>query len=201
MEQQQAMDAFKVRQRITLMVNRYEIHRVDASGAEGELVAFAEQKRMAFREEVRFFADAARTQPVFGFKARRVIDLGATYDVTDAVGRQIGQFRKDFGKSLLRSTWHLSTTQGLTAVGRERNQTVAILRRVWGVIPVVGNVPVPFLFHFDFITPGGAVVMSDVKRPALRDVYDVTLPEVDGRRLDWRVAAAMAVALDALQSR
>jgi hypothetical protein len=33
-------------------------------------------------------------------------------------------------------------------------------------------------------------------------VYDVTLPTApNGWRLDWRVGAAMAVALDALQSR
>jgi len=43
--------------------------------------------------------------------------------------------------------------------------------------------------------------MSSTKRPALRDVYEIELPSVKGWHLDWRVAAAMAVALDALQSR
>jgi len=42
------------------------------------------------------------------------------------------------------------------------------------------------------------VLMSSVRKRSLRDRYDVTVP---GGRLDGRVAAAMAVALDALQSR
>jgi hypothetical protein len=40
--------------------------------------------------------------------------------------------------------------------------------------------------------------MTSDRRKAMRDVYDVDLP---GARVDWRVGASMAVALDALQSR
>lgn len=193
---------FRVRQKITMMVNRYEIHGVGPDGAEVGLWAFAEQKRMTFKEQVTFFSDAGKSQPVFGFKARTRMDLGATYDVTDATGASIGQFRKDFGKSLLRSTWHLTTPDGRVSLGQERNQAIAILRRVWGFIPVVGEIPVPFLFHFDFTLPDGQVVLSSKKKPALRDVYDVELPVLDtGHAIDWRVGAAMSVALDALQSR
>ncbi|MGB2702014.1 MAG: hypothetical protein WBC31_16755, partial [Candidatus Phosphoribacter baldrii] len=61
---------FKVRQRLTLMVNRYEIHGVDDAGVETQLWALAEQKRLAFKEQVTFYADAEKTRPVFGFKAR-----------------------------------------------------------------------------------------------------------------------------------
>ncbi len=75
------------------------------------------------------------------------MDLAATYDVTDAAGNPIGEFRKDFKKSLLRSTWHLQTPDGLVAVGQERSQGVAIARRV---IDMVGDLPVFLRFHFDF---------------------------------------------------
>ena len=71
-------DRFSLRQRITLMVNRYEIRTMDESGAEGALVAVAQQKRMAFKEHVTFYADEARTEPVFSFKARQHLDLAAT---------------------------------------------------------------------------------------------------------------------------
>jgi hypothetical protein len=58
---------------------------------------------------------------------------------------------------------------------------------------------VPFVFHFDFTEPGtGRPVMASERVWAIRDRYDVTVPD---QRLDFRVAAAMAVALDALQSR
>jgi hypothetical protein len=41
-------------------------------------------------------------------------------------------------------------------------------------------------------------VLSSERRRSIRDNYTVTVPDA---RLDFRVAAAMAVALDALQSR
>jgi hypothetical protein len=193
----QGIERFAVKQKITMMVNRYEVRAVDADGRPTELLAFAQQKRMAFKEEVTFFAEEERRTPVFSFKARQRMDLGATYDVKDPSGQPIGTFRKDFGKSLLRSTWHLESN-GIQAVGSERSKNVAIARRLWEFVPVVENLPSPFLFHFDFVDPAGEIVMSSQRGRSLRDKYDVTVP---GGRIDGRVAAAMAVALDALQSR
>jgi len=195
-------ERFTIKQKVTMMVNRYEIRSVDASGAEGPVIAMAQQKRMAFKEQVTFYADEARTQPVFGFKARQRMDLSATYDVTDASGTPIGSFRKEFAKSLLRSTWQLTSADGLQATGTERSHGVAIARRLWEVVPVISDLPSPFLFHFDFTAPDGSVVLSSVRRRSLRDRYDVELPTLaSGWQLDWRVGAAMGVALDALQSR
>jgi hypothetical protein len=195
-------ERFTLRQKITLMVNRYEVRAADASGTEGPVLAVAQQKRMAFKEQVTFYADEKRTQPVFSFKARQRMDLGATYDVFDASGTPIGWFRKDFGKSLLRSSWHLGTADGLEAFGTERNQNVAIFRRLWEVVPVLNDLPSPFLFHFDFTAGDGTLVLTSERRRSLRDQYDVRLPVAsNGWQLDWRVGLAMAVALDALQSR
>lgn len=195
-------ERFSLRQRITLMVNRYEIRTMDESGAEGALVAVAQQKRMAFKEHVTFYADETRTEPVFSFKARQHLDLAATYDVFDADGQPIGWFRKDFGRSLLRSSWHLGTTDGLEAFGTERHQHVALLRRAWEWLPVVSDLPSPFIFHFDFTAGDGTLVMSSERLRSLRDRYAVHVPVAsNGWQADWRVALSMAVALDALQSR
>ena len=189
---------FLMRQKLTMMVNQYEIYLANPDGSEGELMAFAQQKRMAFKEEVTFFSDRGKTRPVFSFKARKKIDLNAGYDVSDEGRQPIGSFRKDFGKSLLRSTWQLSAP-GLEAFGQERNQTIAVVRRLWDLIPVVGEVAVPFVFHFDFTdTAGGALVLSSERKKGIRDRYTVAVPD---ERVDFRLAAAMAVALDALQSR
>ncbi len=189
---------FFMKQRITMMVNRYELLAPNPDGSEGHLLAFAEQKRMAFKEQVTFFADTGKTQPVFSFKARKVIDLGSGYDVFDANGQTIGWFKKDFGKSLLRSSWHMSAP-GVEAFGTERNQTIAILRRFWDFIPYLGEVWVPFVFHFDFTDNAtGQPVMSVERKKSIRDRYIITVPD---QRLDFRVAAAMTVALDALQFR
>jgi hypothetical protein len=197
MEQGRPVERFSVTQKITMMVNRYEVRSVDSDGKPGEVMALAQQKRAAFKEEVRFFSDESKRTVLFSFKARQRLDLGATYDVFDAQQNAIGSFRKNFGASLLRSTWELDAP-GIHAVGSERSQGVAIARRVWEIVPFLDAIPVPFLFHFDFRDPSGQLVLSSERRPSLRDRYDVGIP---GARLDWRVAAAMAVALDALQSR
>jgi hypothetical protein len=191
------IERFAVVQRITMMVNRYEVRAVDGAGRPADLLALAQQKRMAFKEEVTFYAEEERRTPVFSFKARKRMDLAATYDVRDAAGAQLGTFRKDFGASLLRSTWHLEAP-GIQAVGRERSAGIALARRAWEMLPVVESLPSPFLFHFDFVDASGALVMSSERGRSLRDRYDVRVPEA---RVDGRVAAAMAVALDALQSR
>ena len=190
-------EQFAVTQKITLAVNRYDIRSLDADGKPGALLATAQQKRLAFKEQVTFFADEARTMPVFSFKARKRLDLGSGYDVVDAEGAPIGSFRKDFGKSLLRSTWHLEA-DGLTSTGTERNATVAVLRRAWNLVPVVGEIPMPFLFHFDFVDDRDRPVLTSTRRISARDRYDITVP---GGLVDGRLAAAMAVALDALQDR
>lgn len=189
---------FFVRQRVTLMVNRYEITAANPDGSEGQLLAFAEQKRMKLREEVVFFADTAKSRKVFSFKARQRLDVHAEHDVLDEYGNPIGWFKKEFGKSLLRSTWQLAGPD-VQAVGQERRPVIAVLRRVWGFIPYLGDIWVPFVFHFDFVdnATGQPVLVSERKK-SIRDRYDVTVPD---QRVDFRLAAAMAVALDALQSR
>lgn len=189
---------FYVRQKITLMVNRYEILAANPDGTEGELVAFAQQKRLAFKEHVTFYRDQTKSEALFSFKARHGLDVRAEHDVFDAAGESIGWFKKDFGASLIRSTWHLRCGD-LQAQGQERRPGLAILRRIWDFIPVLGEIWVPFIFHFDFtdVTTGSPVMTSE-RQKTVRDRYIIT---VDDDRLDFRVAASVAVALDAFQSR
>jgi uncharacterized protein YxjI len=189
---------FFVKQRITVMVNRYEVLAANPDGSEGRLLAFAEQKRLKLKEEVVFYADEAKSRRVFSFRARQRLDVRAEHDVYDENGTALGTFSKQFAASLLRSTWHLSAP-GIDAVGQERRPVLAILRRVWDVLPYVGDVWVPFVFHFDFVdTATGQTVLVSERQKSIRDRFDITVP---GGRLDFRVAACMAVALDALQSR
>ena len=193
----QGVERFAVTQKVTPLVNRYDIRSLGVGGELGGLLATAQQKRVALKEEVTFYADEARTVPVFSFRARKRIDLGSGYDVMDGSGGGIGMFRKDFGKSLLRSTWHLEAP-GLEATGSERNAGVAAMRRAWNLVPVVGDLPAPFVVHFDFVDAGGQLVLSSTRKVSVRDRYEVAVP---GARVDGRLAAAMAVALDALQGR
>ncbi|WP_433330522.1 hypothetical protein [Spirillospora sp. CA-294931] len=196
-EKLQMQKRFLVRQRLRLMVNQYEVHTVTAEGAEGEIVAFAQQKRMAFKEQVTLYTDDTKSLPILGFKARKRIDLASAYDITDAGGNAIGVFRKDFKKSLLSSTWHLEQPGLGVTTGSERNKFVAILRRVWNIIPFAENLPFAWPYHFDFFA-GEQKVFSVEKKFGFRDRY---LVEIADPNLDRRLVIAQAVGLDALQSR
>ena len=177
-----------VRQKITMMVNRFEILVSDGSGQAGQLLAFAEQKRFAFKEKVTFYTDSSRTTPVFGFKARQVMDLGSGYDVVDAQGAPIGFFRKDFGASLLQTTFHAEAA-GWQGTGKERSMLWALVRRFVDLM-----VPI----HFDYVDPAGQPLLSVQRAFAVRDNYQVDVPDP---RVDYRMAAAIAVAMDVLMDR
>jgi uncharacterized protein YxjI len=179
-----------VRQRIRLMVNQYEVHAVSPDGNEAGILAFAQQKRLAFKEQVTLYTDDTKQTPLLGFKARQVIDLGATYDVTDANGQPIGLFRKNFAASLLRSSWVVEQPGYGEIAGQERNQWVAILRRF---VDFLSWLP----YHFDFVIQGRPA-FSVVRKWGLRDTYQVTIHDPN---LDRRLVVAMAVGLDALQAR
>ena len=181
---------FFVHQKLTAMINRYRVLVPDASGEPGPLIAFAEQKRMKLKEEVNFFADEAKTTPLFSFKSRQVIDMHARTDILDLAGTPIGWFEKDFTQSLLRSTWHLHYAD-TSATGQERSLPKAIIRRVFDDLPL--------RFDFDFVeATSGQLVMSVDRQWSLRDRYEV---EVLDPRIELPVAAAITVALDAFQGR
>lgn len=192
----QAMNVFHMHQKATLAVNRYEIF-ADNGGEPGELVAFVEQKRLALKEQVTVYADVGRSRVLAGFRARKVVDLGSGYDVTDGDGHPVGSFRKDFGKSLANSTWHLHQRGVQVATGRERSAGVALLRRVWDLLPLVDAIPFPFRYHFDFTCDGRPVFAVD-KKTWVRDHY---LIRIDAPEVDRRLVIAQAIAVDALQSR
>lgn len=180
---------FYLRQKVTLTANRFELRAAQSDGALGELLGIAQQKRMALKEQVTFYADEPRTHPVFSFRARKVVDLASGYDVFDAKGAPIGFFRKEFGASLMRSTFHVEGP-GFAGTGHERSRPVALARRFLDVsfLPI----------HFDFTDGSGTPLLSVDRRMSMRDHYRVRVPD---ERVDFRIAAALAVGLDVLMGR
>ena len=195
-----------VDQKITAFVNKYEIF--EATGeTKGGLLALAQQKRLAFKEKVTFYQDEQKTTSVFSFRAEKVIDVHGRYFVEDADGKLIGMFKKEFGRSLVRSTWKILDIDGneLFTV-QESNEAVAALRRFAGYIPFVGDlidfVMLFFRYHFSFIdAKSGHEVGKYQKVTLFRDHYVLSMTDEAYNGCDWRVLAAMGVALDALQSR
>lgn len=186
-------DRFEIDQLIRPVVNLYRA----TSG--GQPVAFVRQARLKVKEEITFYADEAQTEELFRLKARAVLELGGRYDVTTADGTRVGTLEKVFGKSLLRSTWRiLDATEQEVGIAQERSVPIALLRRAIDFVPY-GEL-VPILFHFT-IDAGGTHLGDMTRAWGVRDRYTLDLSADTGRTIDRRLAVALGVALDALQSR
>jgi len=199
-------DRFVMRQRIRPVVNQYEISVLGPDGEPGEPVCFVEQARFKFKEDIRFYADDTKSVELMRLKARQRFDPRARYDITDNRDTKIGEIQKVFGESLLRSTYRLYDASGAeVATARERSLVVALVRRMVGFIPYVGDyadwIPIPY--HFDFLRDG-EVIGKHERRTGLfkfRDVYDIDVSADTRHALDRRLVLANAVGMDALQAR
>jgi uncharacterized protein YxjI len=186
-------DRYVVDQLIRPVVNLYRI------SARDQPVAFVRQKRLALKEDIRFFADEQEQEELFRIKARQVFELGGRYDVTTPEGERIGTLEKLFRQSLLRSTWRiLGADEQELAVVQERSLPVALLRRAIDFVPYGEMIPI--VFHFT-IAHEGRQLGELTRRYGIRDRYDLDLSHDVERTIDRRLAVALAIALDALQSR
>ena len=188
---------FHVQQRVSPLQNSYRVLADDA-GAPGALIAFAQQKRFAFKEHFTLFRDERRSEPVLTIAADRRLDVRSTMTVRDPAGTVVGVLRKRGAASLLRSTWEAEQPGRAPVVVQERSLAIALLRRVWNLVPWVGELPLPVVFHFDGVDRAGETVLTHEKQWGLRDRYVL---EVRPDALDPRLAIALAVCLDALQGR
>jgi hypothetical protein len=195
-----AHDAYFVDQLIRPIANLYRISTLGPDGASpGQPLAFIRQKKLAIREDIRFFADETEAEELFRIKARAVFEVRGRFDLTTPEGERIGLLEKVFGISLLRSTWRIyDANEQQVALAQEKSMPMAILRRAIDLVPY-GEL-VPILFQFTILMEGREV--GELRRPiGLRDRYILKLGGDPDRRIDRRVAVALAIALDALQSR
>lgn len=197
-------DVFILRQKIKLVVNQYEFFLPDADGKPGELIAFVEQKRFKFKEDIRFYIDASKTQELLRIKARQRFDPRATYDLTDETGGKIGEITKVFGASLLRSTFRINDADGQELmISTEKSLPVALIRRLVGFIPFIENVAdwLPIPYHFVF--KRGEEILGENRRQIgkFRDIYTIDMTPDSQRTIDRRLVLALAVGQDALQAR
>lgn len=197
------LDYLFVQQKFAPIANKYTVSTVGPDGRSGaEPLAYVQQKRMKIREQIDFFTDETKTVPLLRLQSRKVFEFRGVTDVIIPSGQVIGAFKKNFGKSLLRSSWTILAPDGQPlATAQESNLFIAILRRIWGALPYVGNVPFFLPFHFDIAYPDGRQIGRYTRVAALRDRYVLDLSGDPQRWLDRRLALAFTVALDALQDR
>ena len=196
-----------IEQKITAFVNKYAVYIANEQGEKGQLVAFAQQKRLSFKEKVTFYSDDQQAQPIFTFRAEKVMDIHGRFLVEDIDGNLIGTFKKQFKQSLIKSTWNVLDANDQPKIEISENSlTLALLRRFAGFLPFVGDI-VEILtwflrYHFTLTDTATNQEIGQYKKTTLfRDHYLLSMSDESYAQYDWRTLAAVAVALDALQSR
>jgi uncharacterized protein YxjI len=195
-------DRYRVDQLIRPIANLYRVTPLAAGETPaGGPIAFVRQKKLAIKENIKFFADEGETQELFHIQARTVFDTGGSkYDVVDAQEGTIGLLEHLFKQSLLRSTWRISNAAAEeVAVARERSQAMAILRRGIDFVPDYGGL-IPIPYNFDILAGDQPIGRMD-RKFKLRDQYVLDLSGDTDRKLDRRLAIALAIGLDTLQNR
>lgn len=204
-------DAFIVEQPLTFFVNRYFVSTTaDDAFTPGELLVFCRQKPVALKEDVRLFADEGMTEEILRIRARRVVDIGGRYLVSTPDGTTIGALERRAKASLLRTTWAIRSADDVElAIVREHSIGVAIFRRVQNLlqwIPFIGGIIalvldlIPIPYHFD-IFDRETLIGRHTRKYGIRDRYRLQIDGDPERRIDRRLVVALAIALDALQSR
>lgn len=198
------LDELEVRQPLTVFVNRYRVH-----GPDGALVAFCRQRPFALREDLRVWRDERMGTELLRIRARKVVDIGGRYDVIAPDGTPVGTLERRAARSLVRTTWALLDPAGRELAWlQERSVAAAAVRRVQNliqVVPLIGLVSIvfdliPIPYGFDVMV-GDRVVGRHTRVLGLRDRYRMAIDGDPERRIDRRLVLAIAVALDALQSR
>lgn len=200
-----AHDRFILQQKFRFVVNEYFFSLPGPDGkTPGEPFCFVKQKAFKFKEDIRFFTDKNRSVELMRIKARQRFDPRASYDVTGANGDKIGAIQKVFGASLLRSTYRISGPDGQElATAREANLTVALFRRLVGLVPYLDNVAdwLPIPYHFVFEHDGVELGSHRRQLYKFRDTYTIDMSGDPGRTVDRRLILAISVGMDALQAR
>lgn len=161
----------------------------------GNLLLFSEQKMFRLREDIRVFADEAKTREVLQIKARQIMDFSAAYDVLDsATNQKVGALRRKGLKSLLQDEWEvLDVNDQIKGRLFEDSMGLAMLRRF-----LLGSL-LPQNYDMVF----GETRVADFKQRFNLFSYhlDVDFSMDATRQLDRRLGLAAAILLAAIEGK
>jgi len=182
--------------------NEYRIS-VPAPGSteEGRPLLFVKQKKMKIKEDIRFRVSPDDPEHLFMIKSKSVFEFRGRHEVLDADGAVIGMLEKDFGRSLLRSHWHVRDAAGTEVLeAHEASWIVALLRRFADLGPALFSLLTWLPFNSVLLRDGQQAGTYKRVLGKFRDRYLLELePELGD--VDRRLIVAFAIGLDALQDR
>lgn len=161
---------------------------------EGRLVLYSKLKAFKLKEDLRLFTGEDMREELLAIHARRVLDISATYDVTDSrTGEKVGAIQRKGMRSLLRDEWlFLDPNDREVGVLREDSMGLALLRRF------LTNL-VPQRFDVEVTGQKVATVRQNFNPFVLKLTVDFS-PDAAGL-LDRRLGLAAVLLLSAIEGR
>ena len=198
----EATNRLLIQQVFKPLANEYRISvPTPGSTDEGRPLLYVKQKKMKIREDIRFRPSPDVEEHLFMIKSKSVFEFRGRHEVLDADGAVIGMLEKNFGKSLLRSHWHVRDASGQDLLeAHEASWIIALLRRFGQLGPDWFDLLT--WLPFNFVLRRGEDQVGRYKRVlgTVRDRYVLEL-EPGLEDVDRRLLVAFTVALDALQDR
>jgi uncharacterized protein YxjI len=198
----EASNRFLVQQLFKPIANEYRISiPPPGSTDEGRPILFVKQKKMKIKEDIRFLVQPDDGPHLFMIKSKTVFEFAGRHEVLDADGAVLGTLEKNFGKSLLRSHWHVRDAAGEELLeAHEASWIIALVRRAAQLGP--DWVDLLSWLPFNFVLKRDERELGTYKRVlgTFRDRYVLEL-QPGAEDVDRRLLIAFTVALDALQDR
>lgn len=126
----------------------------------GNVVMYSRQRAFKLKEEFHVYADVGQSEELLTFKATKVLDFSASYDVRDVSAGMtcVGNIRRKGLKSLIKDEWIFLTPDGLeigtlTERSRIRAAIVRVAKLATFILP-------------EFINPARLIPQSYVIRSA-----------------------------------
>jgi uncharacterized protein YxjI len=160
----------------------------------GNVAFYSKMKAFKLKEDLRVFTGEDMGEEVLTIKARNILDISATYDVTDPrTGQKVGALRRKGLKSILRDEWLIldDNDQEVGTIAEDSMMLALVRRLLTNLVPQtfqgrVGEAPVfTFRQHFNpFIQKISLDYSADTRG-----------------QLDRRLGIAAAVLLCAIEGR
>ncbi len=161
--------------------------------ANGNTFAFLRKKLLTWKDEIRLFTDESQSMELLFIKARKIIDWGTAFDVTDSLNHQkVGAVKRKGWKSLFRSEWIImdANDQEIGKI-KESSAFAATIHRF------IKFIPQQFTFYLGDRQIGTVKQNWNLFAPKM----DVDFSEDPGRSLDRRLGAAAVILLLAVETR
>lgn len=160
----------------------------------GQLVMYSHMKAFKLKEDIRLYTGEDKQQELLAIHARQVLDISATYDVTDSsTSEKVGALRRKGMRSLLRDEWLLlDAFDREIGLIREDSMGRALLRRL------LTNL-VPQSFDAEMNGQTVATFRQNFNPFVLKLTVDFSADH--GRLLDRRLGLAAALLLCAIEGR